>query len=213
MDVREEFALNLLDVDAIRLSPSEPFTWASGLRSPIYCDNRILLSYPEIRSAVVSGLCGLSSQFGEFDAISGVATAGIAHGAFMAQQMNLPFSYVRSKAKAHGRQNMIEGKIHAGQRVLVVEDLISTGGSCLAAVEALRAEGCEVVGVIAIFQYLFEEARSRFEAANCSFATLTDYEALVGAARHKQLFDDKELRLLESWHLDPKSWSLMVSEN
>lgn len=207
MTLSEQIALKLLDIHAIKLRPHQPFTWASGLRSPIYCDNRTLLSFPAIRNAVIDGLAEVSGQFEPFDAVSGVATAGIAHGALLAQKLGLPFSYVRSRPKEHGRQNQIEGRVLEGQRILVVEDLISTGGSSIAAVEALRSAGCEVAGVVAIFEYLFDEARRSFEQASCRYATLTNYEELIRAAESKGLFKKDEIELLRSWHIAPKEWS------
>ena len=206
MSLQEEIASRLLQINAIKLSPQNPFTWASGIKSPIYCDNRIVLSYPETRSFVIDAFEKVSGEFDAFDAISGVATAGIAHGALLANQMNKPFSYVRSKPKEHGRKNQIEGLVQKGQKTLVVEDLISTGGSSLKAVEALREAGAIVVGIIAIFQYNFKAAADRFEDANCPFVTLSDYEALVSLARSKSMFSDEQLNLLESWHLDPHAW-------
>ena len=208
MQLREEIALRLLQINAIKLSPQNPFTWASGIKSPIYCDNRLVLSYPEIRKGIVQAFADASGQFGGFDIIAGVATAGIAHGALLAQNLDMPFAYVRSKPKGHGRQNMIEGLVKPGQRVLVIEDLISTGGSSLVAVEALREAGCEVVATLAIFQYNFTQAADRFAEAKCPFATLTDYKALLSAARTKELFSAEELDLLEQWYKDPHNWRI-----
>ena len=206
MTLREEIALKLMEIHAIKLSPAEPFTWASGLRSPIYCDNRILLSYPAVRNMVISGFADLSKAFQPFDTIAGVATAGIAHGALLAERLELPFCYVRSKPKEHGRQNQIEGRVEPGQRVLVIEDLISTGGSSLAAVDALKEAGVIVTGVAAIFQYNFEKARVRFDSAGCPFDTLTDYKTLIDAAEKQELFSPSELDQLKEWHLAPGEW-------
>lgn len=207
MELSEEVALNLLQINAIRLSPQNPFTWASGLRSPIYCDNRLILSFPEIRSLIIRAFAQLSQKFEPFHAIAGVATAGIAHGALLAHHLDKPFVYVRASQKAHGKQNQIEGKAVAGQRYLVIEDLISTGGSCLAAVDALRAEGCKVSGVMAIFQYNFAQAYERFDAANCKFATLSDYRTLVQLAETQGQMTPQDLSLLKSWHTNPKDWT------
>ena len=207
MELREDIALRLLQINAIKLNPQNPFTWASGIQSPIYCDNRLILSYPDQRKFIISAFADLAGQFQPFDAISGVATAGIAHGALLAQEMDLPFSYVRSKPKGHGRQNQIEGKIESGQRILVIEDLISTGGSAIAAVEALREAGTEVVGTMAIFQYNFEEARMRFDEIDCDFATLSDYKSLISAARSQEMFTESEFALLDAWYTNPKEWS------
>jgi orotate phosphoribosyltransferase len=206
MELREDIAIRLLQINAIILSLQNPFTWASGILSPIYCDNRLILSYPEQRKFIISAFAQLANQFQPFDAISGVATAGIAHGALLAQEMDLPFSYVRSKSKGHGRQNKIEGKVQSGQRILVIEDLISTGGSAIAAIEALRQTGCNVVGVMAIFQYNFKQAQKRFEEANSNFATLSDYKSLVSAARSQEMFTESEFALLEAWHTNPQEW-------
>ena len=169
MKIASEVAQNLLQANAIKLSPQAPFTWASGLKSPIYCDNRITLSYPDIRTSIIKAFQEKAKNFQDFDTVAGVATAGIPHGALLAQALNLPFIYVRSKAKGHGRQNQIEGKISGNEKVLVIEDLISTGGSCLQAVDALQQEGCQVVGVLAIFTYGFQKAVDAFAAADCNF--------------------------------------------
>lgn len=206
MSLREEIATRLLQINAIKLSPQNPFTWASGIKSPIYCDNRMVLSYPEVRSFVIDAFCSISKEFEPFDAISGVATAGIAHGALMAEKMGLPFSYVRSKAKGHGRQNQIEGRVEAGQKVLVIEDLISTGGSSLKAVEALREVDVDVVGIVAIFQYNFKEAAERFDTAACPFRTLSDYESLIAMAKEQNMFSNEDIALLEAWHIEPHTW-------
>lgn len=207
MELSEEVALNLLQINAIRLSPQNPFTWASGMQSPIYCDNRLILSYPDIRSFITRAFAQLSEQFEPFDGVAGVATAGIAHGALLASHLGKPFVYVRARQKAHGKQNQIEGKAEAGQRYLVIEDLISTGGSCLAAVEALRAAGCHVSGVMAIFQYNFAQAEARFAAAKCRFATLSDYRTLVQLAASRGDLSDQDFALLKSWHTNPKDWT------
>ncbi len=206
MSLREDIAARLLQINAIKLSPQNPFTWASGIKSPIYCDNRMVLSYPEVRSFVIDAFCEISESFRPFDAVSGVATAGIAHGALIADKLGLPFSYVRSKAKGHGRQNQIEGRVEPGQKVLVVEDLISTGGSSLKAVEALREADVKVVGIVAIFQYNFKEATDRFQSAECRFKTLSDYETLVAMAKSQNMFSPEDISLLEAWHHEPHTW-------
>ena len=175
-------AQHLLQIKAIKLSPQNPFIWASGRRSPIYCDNRVSLSHPEVRSYLIEQLQAQSSHFEPFGGVAGVATAGIPHGALLADRLNLPFLYIRSKAKAHGRQNQIEGELHPGARYLVVEDLISTGGSSLLAVEALREAGGEAAGVLALFTYGFAESVKAFEAANCPLHTLSHYDALLKEA-------------------------------
>ncbi|MDX1407391.1 MAG: orotate phosphoribosyltransferase, partial [Saprospiraceae bacterium] len=207
MMLSEEVALKLLQINAIRLSPQNPFTWASGMLSPIYCDNRLTLSYPPIRSFITDAFASESTRFAPFDCVAGVATAGIAHGALLAQKLDKPFVYVRSSQKQHGRQNRIEGLVAPGQSVLVIEDLISTGGSCLRAVEALREAGCAVRGVMAIFQYNFAEARTQFDEQNCPFHTLSDYETLISVASRQDTLSEVDLLLLSSWHTNPRSWT------
>jgi orotate phosphoribosyltransferase len=202
----EDIAARLLQIQAIQLRPTDPFTWASGMRSPIYCDNRLLLSYPTHRAAVANGLKQLASTFGAIDAIAGVATAGIPHGALLADRMELPFVYVRDKAKSHGKNNQIEGKVTPRMRVLVVEDLISTGGSSLKAVEALRDADCEVVGLVAIFTYGFQAAVNNFEAAHCPFDTLTDYPTMLQVAMEQSYIESEQLSTLQNWQLDPPNW-------
>lgn len=199
-------AQKLLQINAIKLSPQNPFTWASGIKSPIYCDNRITLSYPEIRQQIKEGFAELSNQFGEFDHISGVATAGIAHGALLADYLNLPFSYVRSSAKQHGRQNKIEGEITDGSKILVIEDLISTGGSSILAVEDLRSNGYDVVGVMAIFSYEFEKASQNFKESDCKFATLSNYSTLLTEASKAEYITESDVEILSDWSKDPKGW-------
>ena len=204
--VSAELAQKLLQIKAIKLSPSEPFTWASGIKSPIYCDNRITLSYPEIRTFVKIALSTLSEQLEDYDTVAGVATAGIAHGALIADYIKKPFIYVRSKAKGHGRENLIEGDFSRAKKVLVVEDLISTGGSSIQAVEALRAEGIEVVGVIALFSYEFEKAKKNFEAANCPYLTVSGYSTMLTQARKTNYITDEEYATLQDWSKDPSGW-------
>jgi orotate phosphoribosyltransferase len=207
MNFSKEVAQKLLEIKAIKLSPQNPFTWASGLRSPIYCDNRLSLSYPEARNIIKRALAVKSSEFGIFDMIAGVATAGIAHGALMADELNMPFCYVRSEAKSHGRQNQIEGDLKKGQRILVVEDLISTGGSSLQVVEVLRSEGYEVAGVLAIFDYQFEKARNNFKIANCTYKTVCDYHSLIQEAVSLDYINSSQLDVLQDWNKDPQFWS------
>ncbi|MDA9301282.1 orotate phosphoribosyltransferase [bacterium] len=204
--VSAELAQKLLQIKAIKLSPSEPFTWASGIKSPIYCDNRITLSYPEIRTFVKIALSTLSEQLEDYDTVAGVATAGIAHGALIADYIKKPFIYVRSKAKGHGRENLIEGDFSRAKKVLVVEDLISTGGSSIQAVEALRAEGIEVVGVIALFSYEFEKAKKNFEAANCPYLTVSGYSTMLTQAKKTNYITDEEYATLQDWSKDPSGW-------
>lgn len=192
-------AQKLLQIKAIKLSPQSPFTWASGIQSPIYCDNRIVLSHPDVRNFVKQAFLEKAKEFGHFNKIAGVATAGIAHGALLADVMNMPFIYIRSKAKGHGRKNLIEGELQGNEQVLVVEDLISTGGSSLKAVEAVRETGATVVGVIAIFTYGFEKARIAFEAANCPLKTLSNYNTLINEAVKTNYIQDSDVQLLKNW--------------
>jgi orotate phosphoribosyltransferase len=199
LNIASEVAKRLLQIKAIKLSPQKPFTWASGIQSPIYCDNRITLSHPEVRTFLKNCLTEVSSDFQPFDAVAGVATAGIAHGLMLAESLKLPFAYVRSKPKEHGRQNQIEGELAKGARVLVVEDLISTGGSCLAAVEALRAANIEVAGVLAIFSYNFEKAERAFKNADCPFRTLSNYDVLIREALASKYINLIDVDKLTTW--------------
>lgn len=206
MSIASELANKLLQIKAIRLSPQNPFTWASCWKSPIYCDNRIILSHPALRRFVVQGFVELARSMPPFDAVAGVATAGIAHGVLLAEALDLPFVYVRAKAKEHGRRNMIEGELQPGSRVLVVEDLISTGGSCLAAVEALRDAGAEVAGVTAVFSYGFAEADAAFAAAGCPWATLSHYNVLIEAAQELGVVSAADMEMLRDWRSRPAEW-------
>lgn len=207
MTTAENIARHLLEAGAVKLQPQQPFTWASGLRSPIYCDNRVLLSYPKVRSAVVEGLVDTAKSFSGLDGIAGVATAGIPHGALLADRLGLPFVYVRSKAKEHGRQNQIEGRIEPGKRYLVVEDLISTGGSSLKAIDALRAAGAEIAGAVAIFTYKFPAAGRAFEQADVRLVTLSDYPTLLEQAAKLGTISAEDVRTLAGWREDPRGWS------
>ena len=201
----------LLQIKAIKLSPQNPFTWASGILSPIYCDNRVALSYPAVRTFLKNCLAEQAGSFGPFDVVAGVATAGIAPGALLADKLDQPFVYVRGSAKDHGRRNLIEGEIHAQQRVLVIEDLISTGGSCITAAEALRDAGCTVVGVLAIFQYGFAKAQSAFDAKNIPFQTLTHYDILVQEAVETGYIDQEDLQILRQWRENPEGWGALYA--
>ncbi len=200
-------ASKLLETGAVRIQPDKPFTWASGLKSPIYCDNRILLSHPEIRTLLIDFMVKVVKDFELFDTVAGVATAGIAHGALLADRLKMPFAYVRSKPKDHGRQNLIEGEIAPYAKVLVVEDLISTGMSSLQAVEAIRLVSAEVVGVIAIFQYGLPLAKVAFQNSNCTFKTLTDYNTVIQVAADEKRIESHHLALLKDWSANPKEWS------
>lgn len=206
MSLATTIARKLLQINAIKLSPQKPFTWASGMRSPIYCDNRTVLSYPSIRRAVIDAFARRSESMRPFDLVAGVATAGIAHGVLLAERLELPFIYVRSQPKQHGRQNQIEGVLRDGARALVIEDLISTGGSSLRAVEALRRGGAEIAGVLAIFSYGFEEAAAAFQEADCPFDTLSHYEALLSEAVESGYIDEPERELLRAWRRAPHTW-------
>lgn len=197
----------LLQIKAVKLQPENPFTWASGIKSPIYCDNRKTLSYPQIRTFIRQTFVEtINKNFAKPDVIAGVATGGIAIGALVAQELGLPFVYVRSEAKKHGLTNMIEGDIESGQNVVVIEDLISTGGSSLKAVEALREKGCNVKGMVAIFTYGFEEAEQNFLKSKCSLKTLTDYDSLINTALTKDYISEKDIKSLSQWRLNPHSW-------
>lgn len=206
MDTGQLLCEKLLQINAIKLSPQSPFTWASGIKSPIYCDNRVSLSYPEVRNLVKKGLAELSTSFPAFDAIAGVATAGIAHGALLADALGLPFAYVRAEAKSHGRQNKIEGDLNAFNNILVVEDLISTGGSSLQVVDVLRAEGKNVVGVMAIFDYGFELAHLNFANQEVLYKTITHYDTLIQVAKAKDYIKESDVRMLIEWRVDPQNW-------
>ncbi|GAB3660973.1 orotate phosphoribosyltransferase [Echinicola sediminis] len=206
-DTAGQVARKLLDIKAIRLQPKEPFTWASGWKSPIYCDNRLSLSFPEVRTYIKGQLVeAIKANFPEAEGIAGVATAGIPQGALIAEEMSLPFIYVRSKAKGHGMENMIEGKVVPGQKVVVIEDLVSTGGSSLKAVEALKASGFEVLGMAAIFTYGFDVAKKNFEEAGIKLVCLSDYEAMLPQAVADSYASDEDLKSLAEWRKSPDSW-------
>ena len=197
----------LLQIKAVKLSPNDPFTWASGIKSPIYCDNRVTLSYPTIRTFIRQGYAeSVLEHFGKPDVIAGVATGGIAQGALVAQELGLPFIYVRSSAKAHGMGNQIEGYYEKGQKVVVIEDLISTGGSSLKAIEALRGAGLDVKGLIAIFTYGFQQAVDNFANAECPFVTLTNYDFMLNKALDSNLISEEDLGSLKNWRENPNDW-------
>ena len=197
----------MLQIKAIKLQPANPFTWASGWRSPIYCDNRVTLSHPTIRTYIRQNLVSLiQEEFGVVECIAGVATAGIPQGVLVAQELGLPFVYVRSKAKEHGTGSLIEGEIIEGQRVVVIEDLISTGKSSLQAVEALRQAGYNIAGLAAIFTYGFDIAAENFKEAKCAFATLSNYDTLIDYAEKFQYISKDDVATLKSWRNDPAAW-------
>jgi orotate phosphoribosyltransferase len=206
-EIKHEIAGLLLQSKAILLEPATPFTWASGWRSPIYCDNRITLSYPEIRERIKSAFVEvIRTHFQAPDVIAGVATGAIAQGALVADTMKLPFIYVRASAKEHGRKNMIEGRISPGSRVVVIEDLVSTGGSSLKAVEAIREAGAEVTGMTAIFSYGFQVATENFAKAGVALATLTDYHTLIETAVQSGDITREQVGLLKQWRENPTTW-------
>lgn len=207
-ETAEQTAQFLLQVKAIKLNSENPFTWASGRKSPIYCDNRVTLSYPEIRTFIRQRFVdSIVERFGDVDVIAGVATGGIAQGALVAQELGKPFVYVRSEEKKHGLTNQIEGEIHAGQSVVVIEDLVSTGKSSLIAVHALRDKGCDVKGMAAIFTYQLEVARKNFEEANVDLITLTNYETLIQVAHAQEYVRQDQLDSLSQWRMNPELWS------
>jgi len=199
----------LLQCQAVKLSPEKPFLWASGWKSPIYCDNRKTLSYPEIRNLIkYSFVNSIKEKYLSTEAIAGVATGAIAQGAMVADALTLPFYYVRPEPKSHGLENLIEGDPRPGQRVVVIEDLVSTGSSSLKAVEALRRYGCEVLGMLAIFTYGFRIAMENFLKADCSLLTLTNYETLLEIAFESNYIDQNTRHILEQWRKNPDTWDL-----
>ena len=207
--ISKTFASKLLDVKAIKLQPNNPFTWASGWKSPFYCDNRKTLSYPHLRDFVKLSLChAILENFPVADAVAGVATGAIAQGALVADELALPFVYVRSKPKDHGLENLIEGDLRTGAKVVVVEDLISTGGSSLKAVEALRNYGCEVVGMVASYTYGFPVAAKAFNEAGVKLVTLTDYESVVEQAVETGYISENDVAVLNEWRANPAEWNI-----
>jgi orotate phosphoribosyltransferase len=206
-ETARQTAAYLLQIKAIKLQPEQPFTWASGWKSPIYCDNRLTLSHPHIRKFIAQNMAEqIVQQYGKPDVIAGVATGAIAVGILVAEVLQLPFVYIRAKAKEHGRQNLIEGEIAKGASVVVVEDLISTGGSSLQAVEALREAETNVLGMIGIFTYGFEIATENFEKANCTLVTLSDYTHLLKEATHSGYIQNEQVELLSQWRVNPSTW-------
>ncbi|PWI31199.1 orotate phosphoribosyltransferase [Flavobacteriaceae bacterium LYZ1037] len=198
----------LLQINAIKLSPKDPFTWASGWKSPIYCDNRIILSYPTIRNYIRETMAKqIEKQYGKPDVIAGVATGAIGIGMLVAEYLGVPFIYVRPEAKSHGRKNQIEGHVESGQNIVVVEDLISTGNSSLNAVKALKEANLNVKGMIAIFSYGFEIANANFEKENISFHTLSNYQSLLDQALETNYITQKELGTLSKWNANPSEWN------
>jgi orotate phosphoribosyltransferase len=197
----------LLKIQAIKLNAAKPFTWSSGWKAPIYCDNRLSLSFPDVRTAIKQGMVtAIRENFFTAECIAGVATAGIAHGALVADELNLPFIYVRPKPKEHGMENLIEGKVTKNQKVVVIEDLVSTGGSSLKAVHALRAAGFQVLGMVSVFNYGFEVASRNFYEADISLISLSDYGHLLTQALVENYVDEKQVVSLKAWRVDPANW-------
>ena len=208
MELSRNCAKYLLEIKAVKLSPAEPFTWASGLKSPIYCDNRKTLSYPSIRTFIRDGLVEMiKEKYPDTEVVAGVATGAIAQGALVAEALGLPFVYVRSEEKKHGLTNIVEGVVEAGQKVVVVEDLVSTGQSSLKAANALRDIGCDVLGMVAIFTYNLPVATQRFEDAKLSLHTLTNYPVLVEKAAAEGYVKTNEMETLNQWSKDPAAWA------
>ncbi|MEH7222499.1 orotate phosphoribosyltransferase [Bacillus sp. JJ1566] len=206
--MNKEIAGHLLEIGAVFLQPNDPFTWSSGLKSPIYCDNRMTLSFPKVRQEIAKGLSELiTTHYPEAEVIAGTATAGIPHAAWVSDVLHLPMVYVRSKAKAHGKGNQIEGKVAQGQKVVVIEDLISTGSSAITAAQALQEAGCEVLGIVAIFSYQLQAAAERLKAAELSAHTLTDYPILIEVALEKNVVSENDIESLQSWRENPAEWN------
>ncbi len=205
--VSETIAKQLLQIKAIKLQPANPFTWASGWISPIYCDNRKTLSYPEVREYIKTQFAEkVKEMYGDADVIAGVATGAIAQGALVADLLNKPFVYVRSAPKGHGMENLIEGELAPGKKVVVIEDLISTGGSSLKAVEAIRAAGCEVLGMLAIFTYGFQTAEDNFKEKSVELTTLSNYQTLIEVAAASGYISADDVKTLSNWRTDPANW-------
>lgn len=206
-NMKKELAAKLLEIKAIKLQPNDPFTWASGWKSPFYCDNRKTLSFPALRTYIKNALVeAVKANFPEAECVAGVATGAIAQGALVAEELQLPFVYVRSKPKDHGMENLIEGSLEPQKKVVVIEDLISTGGSSLKAVEALRRNGNEVVGMVAAYTYGFPIAEKAFEEAKVRLVTLTDYESVVSQALATGYIKEGDTALLNEWRCDPANW-------
>ncbi len=207
--MKKIIAKHLLDIGAVFLRPNEPFTWASGIKSPIYCDNRLTLGYPEVRSAIEQGIADtIKAEFATAEALFGTATAGIAHAAIAADRLGLPMGYVRSGSKDHGRQNKVEGRLVKGQKVVVVEDLISTAGSVIEVVETLRAEGCEVLGIVSIFTYNLQKGIDRLGQSKIVNRSLTDFETLAEVAAENGFIAEGDIKRLNAFRLNPsdESW-------
>ncbi len=207
LSIEQQVAQNLLAIKAVFLSPNEPFTWASGIKSPIYCDNRLTMSFPKVRRLIAKGLAEkIKKQFPDLEVIAGTATAGIPHAAWVAEILDLPMVYIRSKAKDHGKGNQIEGQITPGQKMVVIEDLISTGGSVLEACQAAKREGADVLGVAAIFTYELPKGATNFNTAQLPLVTLTNYTTLIQTALEEGYISEADLALLTAWKHDPENW-------
>ena len=205
--ISRHLAKELLTIGAVKLRPEQPFTWASGWRSPIYCDNRVTLSYPELRTYIKRALAGMVTHyFGQVEAIAGVATAGIPQAALVAEELNLPLAYVRSSPKGHGMENLIEGELGEKRKVVLIEDLVSTGGSSLKAAEALKTKGHQVLGMLSIFTYGFSIAKENFAQAGIQLVSLSNYDVLVEEALNLNLISASELDSLQSWRMAPQNW-------
>ena len=203
----KQVAKDLLSIKAVTLSPEEPFTWASGIKSPIYCDNRLTISYPEVRKRIAKGIADIiRKKYPETEVIAGTATAGIPHAAWIAEELNLPMIYVRSKPKDHVRGKQIEGVLAEGQKVVLIDDLLSTGGSVLKAVDAAKNEGAAVLGVCGIFSYQLGKLDDNFKAYNLSYATLTNYTELIEVAEENDYIEEKQKEILHAWRKDPENW-------
>ncbi|MFB9325394.1 orotate phosphoribosyltransferase [Paenibacillus aurantiacus] len=203
----QHIAHNLLEIGAVALRPNDPFTWSSGMKSPIYCDNRLTMSYPAVRDAIAEGFATvIREQFPNCEAVAGIATGGIPHAAWVAQKLNLPMLYVRDKAKGHGKTNQIEGHYNAGQKVVLIEDLVSTGGSSLKAAVAVREAGCEVLGTVAIFTYEFPQAAAAFAEQHIPLFTLSNYSALIDAALAAGKIEEADVALLRKWRENPQAF-------
>ncbi|MDR0845966.1 MAG: orotate phosphoribosyltransferase [Lactobacillales bacterium] len=206
-DLQKNIAKDLLEIKAVFLSPEEPFTWASGIKSPIYTDNRLTISYPKVRNQIAQGFADeIKNKWPDVEVIGGAATGGIPHGAWVAQILDLPFVYIRSKAKDHGKGNQIEGHIEKGQKLVIIEDLLSTGGSVIGTAEAARREGADVLGVAAIFTYELPKAAANFEAADLDFITLSNYNVLIDVAAENGYIKDDQVEVLKEFRKDPANW-------
>ncbi|WP_271006712.1 orotate phosphoribosyltransferase [Listeria seeligeri] len=207
MSIEKQAAEQLLEIKAVFLKPNDPFTWASGIKSPIYCDNRLTLGFPKVRQFIAAALAEkIKENFGDVDVIAGTATAGIPHAAWVSDLLDLPMVYVRSKAKEHGKGNQIEGPISKGQKVVVIEDLISTGGSSLKAVEALEEAGAEVLGIAAIFTYGLNKGKKLLDEADTKLVTLTNYDELIEVALTKNYVSKEDMQTLKEWKQNPEAW-------